>query len=229
MGFLSSLTGGDIGKASLKALGQNKDLLTGFQTTGNNIINTGEDKSATAINAGIAGYQPWVDSGTAANTMYDNALGLNGADGNTAATGAFHTSPGYDFAVDQGTTAALRGASAAGMLNSGNTLTALTDYGQGKADQEYGSWLDRLSGASSQGLTAAGGQASGDTALAGLYQGTADDRLGLESGVTQGLEGINTDTAQVKEQQTANKGSFLSGLLSTGLSLGTKAATGGLF
>ena len=123
----------------------------------------------------------------------------------------------------------MRGASAAGMLNSGNTLTALSKFGTGLADQEYGSWLDRLNGLSGQGLTAANGAAGSLGNLASLYQGTADDRLGLESSVTQGQMGLNNDLAKVKEQQAQNSGSFLSKLVGGGLSLGAKALTGGLF
>lgn len=225
MSFLGSLFGTDAGKATMGALNQNKGILGDFQNLGNSIINTGEQKSEGALNSAIAGYQPWVDSGKNANTMYGNALGLNGADGNAAATSAFQTGPGYQFALDQGTQAALRGASAAGMLNSGNTLTALNDYGQGQANQEYGSWLDRLNGVSGQGLQAASGQASGYGALSDLYQAGTDNRLGLENTVTQGKMGLNNQVAQVKEQQSANQGSMFGSLIG----LGGKLLTGGLF
>lgn len=225
MSFLGSLFGTDAGKATMGALNQNKGILGDFQNLGNSIINTGEQKSEGALNSAIAGYQPWVDSGKNANTMYGNALGLNGADGNAAATSAFQTGPGYQFALDQGTQAALRGASAAGMLNSGNTLTALNDYGQGQANQEYGSWLDRLNGVSGQGLQAAGGQASGYGALSDLYQAGTDNRLGLENTVAQGKMGLNNQLASVQEQQSANKGSMFGSLIG----LGGKLLTGGLF
>lgn len=225
MGFLSALTGSSTGKATMKAADQNRAIITGLQNTGNAIINTGEQKSEGALNQAVGNYQPYLDTGAGATTMYGDALGLNGADGNARATGAFQAGPGYQFALDQGTQAALRGASAAGMLNSGNTLTALTDYGQGRANQEYGSWLDRLAGASSQGLSAASGQGSALGSLSGLYQGTAGDRLGLESTVAQGLMGVNNQWAQAKESQTAAKGGFLKGLFGGGL----KLATGGLF
>lgn len=229
MGFLSGLMGGDVGSNTIKALGKNSDLLTGFDTTGNNIINTGERQSTGAINSGIAGYQPWLDSGKTANTMYGNALGLNGTSGNATATDAFHTSPGYDFAVDQGLTAATRKMSSLGLLSSGNTLDALQKTGQGLADQDYGSWLDRLNGVSGQGMQAAGGQQQGDTALAGVYQGGIDNRLGLENTVTQGQMGINTQKAGLQDQQDANKSSFFGKLIGGVGSLGLKAATGGLF
>lgn len=225
MGFLSALTGSSTGKATISAANENKGLLNGLLTKGNTIIDTGEQKSAGALNSAIGSFQPWATSGASANTMYGNALGLNGADGNATATGAFQAGPGYQFAMDQGTQAALRGASAAGMLNSGNTLTALTGFGQGLANQEYGSWLDRLKGSSDQGLQAASGQASGYGNLANLYQQGTDNRLGLESGVVQGLMGANNQVAQGKEAKNAAQGAFGGALLGGAF----KALSGGLF
>lgn len=225
MGFLSKLFGLDAGKATMNAANQNKGIIGGFQNTGNKIINTGEQKSSDALNSAISGYQPYVDAGKSATGMYSNALGLNGAGGNAAATDAFQTGPGYQFALDQGTQAALRGASAAGMLNSGNTLTALSQYGQGLANQEYGSWLDRLSGLSTQGLSAANGQAGAYGSLSDLYQNTAGSRLGLESTVAQGKIGINNQFAQGREANNAAWGGLGGALLGGGI----KLATGGLF
>lgn len=225
MGFLSKIFGLDAGKATMGAAKQNRNIIGGFQRTGNNIINTGEAKSADALNSAIGGFQPYVDAGANATGMYTNALGLNGADGNAAATDAFQAGPGYQFALDQGTQAALRGASSAGMLNSGNTLTALAQYGQGLANQEYGGWLDRLSGLSGQGLNAAQGQAGAYGSLASLYQNTASDRLGLESTVAQGRIGVNNQLAQGREANNAAWGGLGGSLIGGGI----KLATGGLF
>lgn len=225
MGFLSKMLGLDAGKATIGAANQNKGLLNTLENKGNQFINTGEQKSQGALDTAIGLYQPYVDAGKSATAMQSNALGLNGAAGNDAATGAFQAGPGYQFAMDQGTQAALRGASAAGMLNSGNTLTALTGYGQGLANQEYGGWLDRLAGQSQQGLQATTGQANGYSGLSSLYQNTADDRLGLLGSVTQGRMGNNNQIAQGKEANA----SAANGLFTNLLSAGTKLATGGLF
>ncbi len=229
MGFLSSLTGSKTGKATMQASDQNKDALFALRATGNKIIADGENKSRGALDQAIGSYQPWVDSGTAANSLYGDALGLNGTEGNARATGAFQTGPGYQFALDQGTQAALRGASAAGMLSSGNTLAALQDRGNGLASQEYGGWLSRLAGMSTQGQAAAGGQAQGYGSIANLYQSSADDQLGLESGVTQGVMGANNQWATGMEANNTARGGFLGGLLKGGIGLLTKAKTGGLF
>ncbi|MES4992110.1 hypothetical protein ABVB70_17350 [Agrobacterium radiobacter] len=213
----------------MQASDQNKDALFALRATGNKIIADGENKSRGALDQAIGAYQPWADSGTAANTMYGNAIGLNGADGNAAATGAFQAGPGYQFALDQGTQAALRGASASGMLNSGNTLTALSQYGQGLANQEYGSWLDRLSGVSGQGLQAASGQAGQYGNIANLYQNSANNQLSLESGVTQGLQGANNQWATGMEANNTARGGFLGKLLNGGVSALTGGKVGGLF
>jgi len=225
MGFLSGLLGLDAGKATKNAAKQNIGQLQNFRDLGNTIINDGQIQTEGPLNKAIDAYNPWVQSGTAANTMYGNAIGLNGADGNAAATGAFQAGPGYDFALKQGEQSALRGASAAGMLNSGNTLAALTEYGQGTANKEYGSWLDRLSGQSAQGLQAAGGQAAGYGNLASIYQNSIDRRLGLESTYTQGLLGANNQVAQGKEAGAAG----LAGLGGNLIGGGIKLATGGLW
>lgn len=137
-----------------------------------------------AIKSGIAGLDPYAASGRAANGMLDNALGLNGAGGNAAATGAFQASPGYQFQVDQATDAAARKAAALGIAGSGNTMSAITTLGSNLANQEYGSWLDRLTASKNTGLTAAQGQLSGDTSLAslGAQQGNATAALDAAQG-----------------------------------------------
>lgn len=73
---------------------------------------------------------PWL---TRLNTLLDNPDSIN-------------ESAAYKFRYDQGQKALERSAAAKGSLNSGNTLAALVNYGQGQASQEYGSQMDRLAG-----------------------------------------------------------------------------------
>jgi len=91
-------------------------------------------------------FDPSIARSTAGANLYADANGINGAEGNARAVGAFQAGPGYGFAMDSGMQALNRSASAAGMLPSGNTLAAATTFGQGLANQEYGNWLGRLSG-----------------------------------------------------------------------------------
>lgn len=190
-------------------------------------VNDGQNESVAALNKAVDAYAPYAASGAAANTMYDNAIGLNGADGNAAAVSAFQAGPGYDFAVDSATKAALRGASAGGMLASGNTLTALSKLGGDFANQEYGSWLDRLAGRTTQGLQAAGGAASGYNNISNAYQSSIDRRLGLENAYTSGITGSTNQAAQGGEFNKAAGASFFKNLLEGGVGLARKATTGG--
>lgn len=49
----------------------------------------------------------------------------------------YQKSPGYNFQMQQGTDAVLNNASHLGGVNSGNTLKALTQFGQGLASSDY--------------------------------------------------------------------------------------------
>jgi len=168
-------------------------------------------------------YDPYSATGANANAMYANALGLNGPQGNQAATQAFQVNPGYQFALGQGIQALDRSAAGSGMFGSGNAAMALNDYGQGMANQQYGNWLSGLSGLNNQGLAAATGQTArsktlGDyTMQAGLAAGGANLQAGLAAGGQQ-FQGAMADAAS-NAQGGSNLFGALGSALSGGLSL----------
>lgn len=229
MGFFDSLTGGNIGNATLDGITKNRNLLTNFSNAANSLINTGENSSIAQLYNAATQFQPFQTAGVNATNMTSNALGLNGADGTKAAQSAFQTGPGYQFAVDEGMRGAERAASASGMLGSGNLYDELMKRGQGYANQEYGSWLDRLNGLSSQGLQGASGVASAYGKMADVYGNNAADKVGISNLVTQGNMGSNKDEASVLEQKAQNENSFFGNLLGGIGSIAGKAFTGGLF
>jgi Chaperone of endosialidase len=133
-------------------------------------------------------FDPYSNTGKSANTMFGNALGLNGPQGNQAATAAFQANPGYQFATQQGIQALDRSAAGSGMFGSGNAAMALNDYGQNMANQQYGNWMQGLSALNQQGMQAAVGQTGRQGALAGIEQ-TAADLAGqgnLQAGISAG-------------------------------------------
>jgi hypothetical protein len=167
-------------------------------------------------------FNPYTATGNNANTMYANALGLNGASGNTAANNAFETSPGYNFQLQQGTQAVDRSAAQGGAFGSGNAAIALQNYGQGQAQQQYSNWLNNLNGLNSQGLQAAAGQTGVEQSLAniqtGLGQNQANVITGAANNAAQGLTaGANADMT-ANNQAQANLFSALAG----GANLGAK-------
>src|SRR5258708_3360779 len=71
-----------------------------------------------------AGLQPFLQNYGQAQqggTALGNALGLNGASGNAAATAAFQNNPGYNFQLQQGENAILANQAKTGQLASGAT------------------------------------------------------------------------------------------------------------
>lgn len=180
-----------------------------------NQITKGQDRSVGAIDsattqatgavtggrdAALAEYQPYVDAGKGASQLYSDALGLNGAAGNANAVSAFQTGPGYDFMMNQGLDAIDRRAASRGLLGSGNTRIDTANYVTGLANQEYGSWLDRLAGQQGFGAGIAGARAGIHTgaggnlasiygnagnSLADIYTGAAGDRANIRTGLGQ--------------------------------------------
>jgi hypothetical protein len=107
----------------------------------------------------------------------------------------FDQTPGYQFRFNEGLRAVNQNASAAGMLNSGQRLRALTQYGQGMAEQGYGEYANRLAslagvGQTATGQTAAAGQAAaqgmGNAAMA-AGQAKASGSAGWANAVNSGL------------------------------------------
>jgi hypothetical protein len=120
---------------------------------------------------------PWVTTGGTANTATGNAAGLNGQEGYDAAMAGFHTSPGYQFALDQGLQAIEHGQAAQGMLRSGDTLKAEIKYGTGLADKEFTDYYNRLFDLSKLGEGAASGSAAASQAT-GTSMAQTDLSLG---------------------------------------------------
>lgn len=112
---------------------------------------------------------PFREAGVKALNQLMGLYGLNqGAQEGTgrADYSAFLNSPDYQFALQQGQQAVDRSAAARGLLNSGNTLAAAQQYGQGLASQQLGNYRNSL-----MGLIGGGQEATGQLAQAGLQTG----------------------------------------------------------
>lgn len=148
-------------------------------------IDTGQQGYTDQSNQALGYYDQLNGTGSAANTMYGNALGLNGTSGTQAAQDAYTMSPGTQFSIDQGLQAAERARAASGMLGSGNTSADAIKLAQGYASQDYGDWLDRLNGLNTQ-------YGNTTNARAAITTGLGDKLYG--TGLTKGQIAWNTDT-----------------------------------
>ena len=69
-------------------------------------------------------------------------------------SGGFKESPGYDWSVKQGEEGIVNNLGSLGLKGSGVALKGITDYRMGRANQEYGNYLNRLSGLAGVGMNA---------------------------------------------------------------------------
>jgi hypothetical protein len=155
------MRGGDYGDAMLTyGLGTGNEALRSAYGTGDQALmrggdygdamltyalGQGEGQLRQGANAADAYYQPLAAGADAGYSQYGDAAGVNGTEGQSRARQNFQTGPGYEFMVNQGTNAAARAANATGMGASGNTLDAVTRLGSNLANQEWGSYVNRLS------------------------------------------------------------------------------------
>ena len=79
---------------------------------------------------------------------------------------AFFNSPGYQFALQQGTQAINRGASARGNIYAPNTLMDINNYAQGQAATRYNDYVNQLLQMAGLGSAAVNGTAQAGTTMA---------------------------------------------------------------
>ena len=125
---------------------------------------------------------PYRDTGTSALTKYADSLGLNGNAARDQFRTDFRADPGYQYAFDEGQRAVQGSAAARSGLLSGGALRALQRTGQGMADQQYGSYLDRFSNLANMGQNSAAmtGQLSNESA--GRQGGYINDAGAAQAG-----------------------------------------------
>ncbi len=179
----------------------------------------GEDKALGQFKRNY--FDPYSRAGDQGINMLASALGLRGPRGRAGAQWAFRVSPGYQFALGQGLQGVDRGASARGLLGSGNAAMALNEYAQGLANQEYGNWLNRLTGLGSQGLQAAAGQTGRQGRLADINMWGAGGRANAYMNAARDWADIfsrgTIADQQAQSQGAANLFSAILGGLNLGL------------
>lgn len=109
------------------------------------------------------------------NNAIADLLGLNGAGAQTQGFDTFTNSPAYKFQQDRGVGAITSSNAAKGMLNSGDTLKRITEFGQGLASTYLDKYLAQLSSLGGAGLNAGQiiGSAGGISSSSGTSSGTS--------------------------------------------------------
>ncbi|HEX4828303.1 MAG TPA: hypothetical protein VFV12_08760 [Xanthobacteraceae bacterium] len=194
-------------------------------------INAGMNAAGGAFGSGrdaltqnyLAGLRPfqqnYAEAGKGTGAL-DDALGLNGAEGNARATAAFWNNPAIQSQLDLGDQQVLRNQAASGQLASGKTNADLQKLGQQVASQGWQNYVSSLQPY----LNFSQGAASG---IGGLYSGLGNQLNQNWTNTGNMLYGGNTSIGN------ANANADLSALGASANSIGAilglgKAAMGGL-
>lgn len=218
----------------------NDDYLNSYDTAENEFENEmqkaeqalqiHEQRGTSQLRRALIGSQmygkPYRQTGKSALSAYAGSLGLGGAQGKQSALAAFQTSPGYQFALNQGLQGVSRGMAASGLTDSGAEQKALSDYAMGKANQEYSQWQNQLKG------LAGIGQESSEQAAQRLYgtgntsaqlsQAYGRDYANMYGQIAQAQAEMEMAKAQAAAKQQASDEGFwgdVAGGVATGLML----------
>ena len=156
-------------------------------------------------------FQPWRDMGMQGQQAYMSELGLGKA---PAGYKGYSATPGYDWQLNQGLDAAQSAAAARGGMMSGATLQAMQTYGNGLANQDYNTYLNRLQGVGAQGQAAAGNQATaaqnygqnGLNALGTMGDAQAAGAMGASNAWANGINNAISTYGYLSNQQSQNGG-----------------------
>jgi len=232
MGFFSDMFGGNTGagdaeKKYMQYMQQALANLQGHEATGRSDI-TG------ALKQGLGFQQPYMEAGKSALGAYMGSMGLPGGDGAGGAGGAgygvqqgavdrFTQSPGYQYALNQGLSAASRGAAATGLSGSGAAQKELQRRGQGMADLGFGQYQGRLAGLAGMGQHASDVSSQMAYGTGGELAQQGLGYAGQETGV-YGQMGQSAAEAEMAEAADKNRksGNMWS-------SIGALAGFGGMF
>lgn len=141
MGFFQTLLGIDQAKQAQQAAADTYNKQVGNIRA----INEWGDEQVGKYKALAQNYDPYTQTGSQFNSRLQQLL---------ANPESIRSQPGYQFTYDQGMNALGSLNASRGMLNSGAATKDAMRFGQGLADQTYGSTLDRLMNGSKMGLGA---------------------------------------------------------------------------
>ena len=176
MGFFDSF----FGKSQARDLRSGKDAADQSMRQGyDEAAGIGSDYYGRAQNY----LQPFIDRGSRAAGMYDNALGVNGREAQQRFMTNYGSSdPFRQQNMDAANQSIRRTYNARGMDTSGNALLAAARASQERGSQDYNNYLNRLQGAQGQGAQMAGqgAQMAGNfgNALMGMRYGYGQQQAG---------------------------------------------------
>lgn len=232
MGFFSAFTGSSQKKQIRKGAEEAKQYLTQGETKARGELTTGYAGGRTDLTTGyqaaIDRLDPYTQQGNKAQSLYGQALGLDGQPAQQEFYSTYAASdPFRQFNEDRTNQAIMRSFNAGGNLGSGRAALAASRANLERGSIDLNAYLDRLAGVSQSGQQVAGQiagyEANRGQQLGNLSVGQGSDLANLTYGNAQQLAGNQVAMRNgIANAQTAGVNNWLK----LG-ELAVQAATGG--
>lgn len=196
--------------AQAKIAGLNSGL-----TSANSALDTGLNTATGLYGQAQVPFTSLASSYAGGKSAYDDASGVNGAEGLARAKANFTATPGYTEGIDMAINKNDRLNASRGILASGNTIADTTKLATDYANQKYTNYLQGLqpefAGSLSAATTGATGQAGvlNNEALANLGVGNSKAQFGYNTAT--GIGNANADADMAKYSASQNFWSALAG------------------
>lgn len=175
IGIFDSFTGA----AENDAAGQQIAGINAGLGVANKAFGTGSNDLFTDYTAALQPLQQNLNTAQGGVSELGNLLGLGGTTGNNSALATLQATPGYQFALDQGSQNQMRNQASTGVLGSGQTQAALQTLGQNQAQSTWGSLVSALEPYLGASATAASGVAGVDTGLGNALNANQTNKAAL--------------------------------------------------
>jgi hypothetical protein len=162
-------------------------------------IDTGVAKASPYLDRAVDNFGNIQDQQQLGYSMYQDSLGLNGPEGNTAALDAYQRSPGFGLAMDMANQNVMRNAAAMGGIRSGNAMMDLSERARELQNLDYGAWQTRLAGFDP--MRGATGKAGALADLSNLFEDQGKNKATLRMQGSQNNAQIAGNLAQMQQAQ----------------------------
>lgn len=190
------------------------------QTSANTALDTGLTDANAYYDRALVPFTALSGKFGAGHDAYNDATGVNGAEGLARARQTFTSLPGYQEGIDMAVNLNDRQAAARGMLASGNTIADTTKLATDYASQKYTDYLSALAPNLTGATSAATGQAGVLTGQAANTSGVASQKAGYGWNTETGIGNANADAELAKYNASSNFWNALMG----GANLALKAS-----
>lgn len=187
------------------------------KTDANAALDAGQAQATPLYNQAYGDFSTLAGKFGKGQDVYNDATGVNGADGIARAGSIYKSLPGYSGGLTTGIDAVDRGAAARGALGGGNTSADIIKFASDYDANKYGNFLSALAPNLAGATSATAGGAGVRTAQAGADLGVAGQRANFDYNAATGTGNANADAALAPYSASSNFWGALTGLGTLGL------------